>query len=180
MTRRVVAALLLLAALGLHLGVASPARRQRDAARAEFARLRKERERVRVEVARLHRQAASARAPRGDAEAARALRRSLLEAVDSLPLRAVRISAEAGRPGVVAARGSVTAEGGQADLLRAAGKLAEPSSGVVLASVRLAYATGDDLRLEVEAYSLRAPSEGDGGAAPSGGPRSASPGQASR
>lgn len=178
MTRRVVAAFLLLAALGLHLGIASPARRQRDAARGEFARLREERERVRVQVARLQRPAGSARAPRSDAEAARALRRSLLGAVEGLPLRAVRISAEAGRRGVVAARGNVTAEGGQADLLRAAGKLAEASSGVVLATVRLASAPGDDLRLEVEAYSLRAPSEGD--AAPSGVSQSASRGQSAR
>jgi hypothetical protein len=163
-TRRGVAAFLLLAALGLHLGLASPARRQRDEVREAFARLRGERESLRVQIARLQRRAILARAPRGDAEAARALRRSLLGAVEGLPLRAVRISVEPGRRGVIAARGNVAAEGGQAALLRAAGKLAEVSSGVLLASVRLANVPGGDLRLEIEAFTLRAPSEGpDGG-----------------
>ncbi len=159
MTRRLAAALMLLAALGLHLGLAAPARRQRDEAREEFARLREERERLRAQAARLQRRAVSVRAPSGDAEAIRALRLSFLEAVERLPLRAVRISAEAGRRGVVAARGRLAAEGGQADLLRVAGKLAEASSGVLLETVRLAQAPGDDLRLEIEAFSVRAPAD---------------------
>ena len=63
MTRRLAAALLLLAALGLHLGLAAPARRQRDEAREEFARQREEREGLRAQAARLQRPAASVRAP---------------------------------------------------------------------------------------------------------------------
>ena len=90
MTRRLTAALMLLAALGLHFGVASPARLQRDEAREEFARLREEREGLRVQSARLQRRAASVRAPAGDAEAVRALRLSFLGAVEGLPLRAIR------------------------------------------------------------------------------------------
>jgi hypothetical protein len=156
-TRRWAAALLLFAALGLYLGLAAPARRQRDEAREEFARLREEREGLRAQDARLQRQAASLRAPKGDAEAARALRLSFLEAVEGLPLRAVRISAEAGRHGALAARGRVAAEGGQADLLRAAGKLAEASSGVMIETVRVAHARGHDLRIEIDAFSMRAP-----------------------
>jgi hypothetical protein len=158
-TRRLAAALMLLAALGLHLGVAAPARRQRDEAREEFARLREERERLRVQSARLQRRTASARAPSGDAEALRALRLSFLGAVEGLPVQAVRISAEAGRHGVVAARGRLAADGRQVDLLRAAGRLAEASSGVLLENVRFARAPGGDLRLELEAFSLRAPAD---------------------
>jgi len=157
--RRLAAAFLLLAALGLHVGLAVPARRQRDAAREEFARRREEREGMRAQAARLQRRSASVRAPGDHAEAARALRLSFLGAVEGLPLRAVRISAEAGRHGVVAARGHVAAEGSQADLLRAAGTLAGASSGVLLENVRFSRVPGDDLRLEIEAVSLRPPSE---------------------
>jgi hypothetical protein len=155
-TRRLAAVLMLPAALGLHFGLAAPARRQRDEAREEFARLREERERLRAQSARRQRRAASVRAPSGDAEAVRALRLSFLRSVEGLPLRAVRISAEVGRQGVGADRGRLAAEGGQADLLRAAGKLAESSSGVLLENVHLALAPGDDLRLEIEAFSFRA------------------------
>jgi hypothetical protein len=156
-TRPVAAALLLLAAFGLHFGLTVPARRRGDESRAEFARLRAEREGLRAEAARLQRRAASARAPLGDAEAARALRLSFLGAVEGLPLRGIRVGAEASRQGQVAARGRMAAEGGQGDLLRAAGRLAEASSGVLLENVRLAHSPGDDLRLEIEAYTLRTP-----------------------
>jgi hypothetical protein len=158
-TRRLAAALLLLAALGIHLGLGAPARRQRDEAREEFARQREVREGLRAQAARRQRPAASVRAPRGDAEAARALRLSFLGAVEGLPLRAVRVNVEPGRHGLVAARGRVSAEGEQADLLRAAGKLAEASSGVLLDNVRFADAPGGDLRLEIEAFSLKSPAD---------------------
>jgi hypothetical protein len=155
----VAAALLLLAALGLHLGLAVPARRQRDEARDEFARSREERERVRAQSARLERRAAAGRAPAGDAEAARALRLSLLRAAEGLPLTAVRIVAEAGHRGGVAARGRLAAEGRQADLLRAAGRLAEPSSGVLLEHVALVQVPRGELRLEVEAFTTKPPAD---------------------
>jgi hypothetical protein len=158
-TRRLAAVLLLVAALGLHLGVTVPARRQRDEARQEYARVREERERLRVQAARIERRAAAGRAPTGDAAAARALRLSLLQAVEGLPCRAVRIGTEAGHRGTVAARGRLAAEGRQADLLRAAGRLAEPSSGVLLERVVLLQARGGELRLEVEAFSVRAPAD---------------------
>lgn len=159
MTRRLAAALLLVAALGLHLGVTVPARRQRDEARQEYARAREERERLRVQATRIERREAAGRAPAGDAAAARALRLSLLQASEGLPLRAVRIGTEAGHRGAVAARGRFAAEGRQADLLRAAGRLAEPTSGVLLERVVLLQAHGGELRLEVEALSVRAPAD---------------------
>jgi len=184
LTRRLAAALLLLVALGLHLGLAAPSRRQRDEAREEFARLREERESLRAQAARLPRRAASVRAPSGDRDAVRALRRSFLGAVEGLPLRSVRISAEAGRDAVVVARGRLAAEGRQTDLLRAAGRLAKASSGVLLARVQLALASGDDIRLEIEAFSVGAPADvptsAFPGQAPADVPTSAFQGQARR
>ena len=159
MTRRVVAALLLLAALGLHLGVALPARRQRDEARDEFARRREERERLRAQVAGFERRAAAGRAPSGDAAAARALRLTLLQAAEGLPLGAVRIVAEAGHRGTVAARGRLAAEGRQVDLLRAAERLAQPSAGVLLERVGFFQASRGELRLEVEAFTVKPPAD---------------------
>ena len=155
MKRRVAAALLLAAALGLHLGVTLPARRQRDEARDEYARSREERERLRAQAVRLERRAEAGRAPAGDAAAARALRLALLQAVEGLPLGAVRIVAEAGRGSAIAARGRLAAEGRQGDVLRAAGRLAEPSSGVLLERVSFVEARGGEIRLEVEAYTVR-------------------------
>jgi hypothetical protein len=169
---RLVAALLVVAALGLHLGVAVPARRERDEAWQEFARARQERERLRVQAARLERRATAGRAPAGDAAAARALRLSLLRAVEGLPLRGVRIGAEAGPRGAVAARGRLAAEGRQADLLRATGRLAEASSGVLLERVAFRQTQGGALRLEVEAFSVRAPADEPSAGLPPGRARS--------
>jgi hypothetical protein len=150
------AALLLLAALAVHLGVGVPARRERDEAREDFARARKARESLRTQAVRLERRAvAAARAPAGDAAAARALRLALLQATEGLPLESVRIAAEAEQRGTAAARGSLVAEGRQADLLRVAGRLADPSSGILVERVRLAeWRAG--LRLELDAFSVRA------------------------
>ena len=149
------AALLVVAALGLHFGATLPARRQRDAARDGFARAREERERLRVQAVRLERRASAGRAPAGEAAAARALRFSLLHATEGLPLGGVRIGAESGRGSAVAARGTLVAEGRQADVLRAAGRLADPSSGVRLGRVSLVEARGGEVRLAVEAFSVR-------------------------
>ncbi len=163
MTRRLAAALLLLVAVGLHLGVTLPARRQRDEARDEFARGREDRERLRAQVARLDQRGPVGQAPAGDAAAARALRLSLLRATAGLDLQAVRIEVTPGRRGPAAARGRLVAEGRQADLLRAAGRLAEPSSGVQIERVALAQVWGTGIRLQVETYSTRAPADVSGG-----------------
>jgi hypothetical protein len=153
--RRVAAVLLVVAALGLHVGVTRPARRQRDEARDAFARGREEREKLRAAAARLERRAAAGRAPAGEAAAARALRLSLLRSTEGLSLGAVRIGVEPGRGSAVAARGTLAAEGSQADVLRAAGRLADPSSGVLLARVTLVQARGGAVRLEADAFSVR-------------------------
>ena len=158
--KRVVAVVLAAAAVGVHLGVSVPARRQRDEAREAFARAREERERLRAEASRLERRAAATvRAPSGEAAAARALRLSLLGATHGLALESLRIGVEAGQRGAAAARGTLAAVGRQADLLRVAGRLALPSSGVVLEQVRLAESRDGALRLELEAFSVRAPAD---------------------
>ena len=164
--KRVVAVALATAAVGVHLGVTVPALRQRDEAREAFARAREERERLRAEAKHLERRAAATvRAPSGEAAAARALRLSLLGATHGLALDSLRIGVEAGQRGAVAARGTLAAVGRQADLLRVAGRLALPSSAVVLEQVRLAESRDGALRLELGAFSVRAPADVAGGPA---------------
>ncbi len=162
--RRWAAVVLLLAAAAVHLGVAAPLRRERDAARDDFALARKEREMLRTRASRLARQAAvTVRAPAGDAAAALALRASFLRATEGLALGSLQVGAEAGSRGAAAARGRLVAEGRQADLLRAAGRLAEPSSGVVLERVQIVTSREGALRLELEAHTVRAPADEPGG-----------------
>jgi hypothetical protein len=164
--KRVVAVVLAAAAVGVHLGVTVPARRQRDEAREAFARAREERERLRAEAKHLERRAAATvRAPSGEAAAARALRLALLDATHGLALGSLRIGVEAGQRGAAAARGTLAALGRQADLLRVAERLALPSSGVVVEQVRLAESRGGALRLELEVFSVRASSDVPGGPA---------------
>jgi hypothetical protein len=153
--RRVAAALLALVAAGLHVGVTRPAGRQRDEARDAFARGREERERLRAESLRLERRSATGKAPAGEAAAARALRLSLLRATEGLALESVRIGSEPRGGAGIAARGRLVAQGRQADVLRAAGRLADASSGVLLERVTLVQARAGAVRLEAEAFSVR-------------------------
>ncbi|MCU0723806.1 MAG: hypothetical protein MUC63_09375, partial [Planctomycetes bacterium] len=164
--RWAVAVVLAAAAVGVHLGMTVPARRQRDEAREAFARAREERERLRAEAKHLERRAAATvRAPSGDAAAARALRLSLLGATHGLAVESLRIGVEAGLRGAAAARGTLAAVGRQADLLRLVERLALPSSGVVVEQVRLAESRDGAVRLELEAFSVRAPADVPGGPA---------------
>jgi hypothetical protein len=148
--------LLLVAGL-VHLGLCAPARRARDEAREAFAHKRQERERLRTELARLERRAIAAGpgAPEGDAAAARALRLALLEATRGLSIADVQIATQAERRGSVAARGRLVGVGVQSELLRVAGRLAQPASGVILERLDLAVRPGG-VRLEAEAISVRA------------------------
>jgi hypothetical protein len=164
--KQAVAVVLAAAALGVHFGVSLPARRHRDDAREAFARAREERERLRAEAKHLEqRAAATVRAPSGEAAAARALRLSLLGATHGLALESLRIGVEAGQRGAAAARGTLGAVGRQADLLRVAGRLGLPSSGVVVEQVRFAESRDGALRLEIEVFSVRAPADVSGGPA---------------
>jgi hypothetical protein len=157
MSARLAGLALLLAAVLVHVGFTRPARSARDAAREAYAGQREERERLRSELARLeHRSlAAPATAPAGEASAARALRRSLLSATRGLELADVQIAAQPEKRGAIAARGRLTAAGSQAELLRAAGRLADPASGVRLERVQLLAGSGSR-QLEAETVSLRA------------------------
>ena len=94
-------------------------------------------------------------APDDDAAAARALRRTLVEATRGIALGEVLIAAQAERQGSATARGRLAGTGSQADLLRVAGRLAQPASGVLLERVELALGPAG-IRLEAEAVSVRA------------------------
>jgi hypothetical protein len=154
-TRRVLAALLLAASAWLWFGAAAPARRERDTARDEFARLRAERERVRLEVEASSRRASVALTPEKGAAAARALRRALLAAAEAAPVREVAIAASASPRGR-AATGRLAAVGSLDELLVVADRLCDPASGVVIRRCVLseAGAGGGALRLELEASSV--------------------------
>ena len=156
MTRRLVGLGLLLAAALVHVGLTLPARGARDEARMAFAHQREERERLRAEVARLERRASAARpgAPDGDAAAARAMRLSLLAATRGLAIGDVQIASHPERRGTTAARGRLGGTGRQADLLNMAGRLADPSSGVLLERLELALRP-EGVRLEADAISVR-------------------------
>jgi len=157
MSARSAGLFLLLAAVLVHVGVTRPARGARDTAREAYAEQREERERLRAELARLERRslASPAPAPAGDAAAARALRQSLLSATRGLGLADVQIASQPERRGAIAARGRLNAAGSQAELLRAAGRLADPASGVRLVRVQLLAGSGSR-QLEAETVSLRA------------------------
>jgi hypothetical protein len=153
--RRLAAVLLLAASAWLWFGVAAPARRARDAARDEFARLRAERERLRTQVEAASRRAAVVITPEKGASAARALRRALLRAAEAASVSDVAIAASPAR-GRFAAAGRLSAEGSLESLLAVADRLTDPATGVALRKFVLTAAEPDKLRLEAEAVSLRA------------------------
>jgi hypothetical protein len=153
-----VAAGLVAASVWLWFGVAAPARRQRDTARDEFARVRAERERVRARAEVTSRQAEAGRTPEAGAAAARELRRSLLRATEGLSVGAIRISTSGSARGRVAASGRLTVEGPLDALLSVSDRLADPASGVLVRRVTLLEAEpgGAAVQLELEATSVRA------------------------
>lgn len=157
MTRRLAAAVLVLLAAWLWLGVAAPARRERDAAREEFARLRSQRERVRSRVAELERRAAVGRTPESGAAAARALRRALLQCTEGAPVGAVHIAAGPAGRGRVVATGRLSVEGPLDAVLGVADRLADARSGVLVQRAVLVATRpgGLEVRLDVEGVSVR-------------------------
>ncbi len=167
MTRRLVGLGLIVVAAALYVGVTLPARRARDEARAAFASQREERERLRVAAKHLERRASELRsgATEDAAAAARALRLRLLAATRGLGLGDVQIESHPERRGSTAARGRLVGTGGQADVLRAAGRLAASDSGVLLEQLQLALRS-EGIRMEAEASSFRSgspPSSGSTG-----------------
>ncbi len=138
--RRAAVLVLLLAAIGGWAGFVAPARRERDRARAEYARSRQERERLRHEVSGEER-GRRAVAPGDAAAAGRALRSALLRATEGLDLEAVEIAA-AGERGGASARGTLSVRGEIATLLRLTERLVEPAGGVRVERVTLGPAAG--------------------------------------
>jgi hypothetical protein len=155
-TRRLAAAVLVLLAAWLWLGVAAPARRERDAAREEFASLRSQRERVRSRVAELERRAAVGRTPESGA-AARELRRALLQCTEGAAVGAVHIAAGPAGRGRVVATGRLSVEGPLDAVLGVADRLADARSGVLVQRAVLVATRpgGLEVRLDVEGVSVR-------------------------
>jgi hypothetical protein len=170
MTRRLVGFGLLVAMAVLYVGITLPARRVRDESRTAFAQRREERERLRVDVARLERRASEVRVgtPDDAAAAARALRLSLLAATHGLGISDVQIASHPERRGTTAARGRLVGTGRQPDVLRTAGRLAHPDSGVLLERLELALRP-EGIRMEADAVSVRAGSPPDDAPPPYGG-----------
>jgi len=156
-TRRLAAAVLAALAAWLWLGFAAPARRESDAARAEFARLRAERERVRSRVVEIGRRATVGRTPESGAAAARAMRRALLQATEVGGVENVRIAATPANRGRVAATGRLSVDGPLEAVLAVADRLADPGSGVLVRRTTLAEAGPGSagVRLDVDGVSLR-------------------------
>jgi hypothetical protein len=156
MTRRAVAAALFVLAGVVFVGLVLPARRDRSAAREQYAQARAERQRLRVRLANLDRRTSEdqgATAANG-AAAVRALRQATLRATEGLPVSGVSLSTSVAPRGAIAARGQVSAEGGFVDALRLTRRLAAPSSGLLLQRVTLGAATAG-VRVEANAFILR-------------------------
>ena len=156
MSRRTLALVLLLLSALVFVFVALPARREQNAALADYARARAERQSLRVRLAQFDRRMSEdqgATAVDGSA-AVRALRKAALEATEGLRLSGITVSASANATGTVAARGRLVAEGRFVDALRLARRLAAPSSGLLLEQITLGQAR-DAVRLEATAFILR-------------------------
>jgi type II secretory pathway component PulL len=156
MTRRLVALLLLSAAVViLAVGVPS-AHRERDAARLAHRAARAEREQLRVRLANLDRRTSEDRQPTAatGAAAVRALRSAVLAATDGLEVTGVEVTTVAAARGAVAAQGRLAVEGDFVEVLRLTRRLASSASGVLLERVTLGEARGR-VRLEAEAFILK-------------------------
>jgi hypothetical protein len=156
MTRRGLAVLLLVLAAVVYATLVLPAQRARGAAQTEYSRARIDQQRLKVRLASLDRRTSEdqgATAVDG-AAAVRALRRASLQATDGLPVSAVEVATRVDSRGVVAARGRIVAEGRFVDVLRFARRLARPSSGLLLESVKLGE-TRDAVRVEANVFILR-------------------------
>ncbi|HKC12260.1 MAG TPA: hypothetical protein VKI41_09525 [Vicinamibacteria bacterium] len=153
------AALLLLGAGLLYTGVTLPAHRAEADAEAAVARARAERPGLRARLAARELQAAADKASAGVAAATSGpgdpvvrLRRSVVGSLEGATVSGARLAVTAGRP-PVGARVQFSAEGRYAEILRLAGHLVRPGTGLVLESVRLRPGAAG-LALDLSAFSL--------------------------
>jgi hypothetical protein len=141
-TRRILVAAPLLAALMLYVGVASPLRGRAAQARDAFAQARRERHQVQARLAPLERresarrQAAAAFAAAAGVEggAAAAVRRAVLATAEQAGAARVRLGVRPG-PSEVSVR--LAASAPYAEAVRLPGDVARPETGLVLQRVRL-------------------------------------------
>jgi hypothetical protein len=155
-SRHRLALLLLAIAVVVFAALVPTARRERDAARQQYALAREERERLRVRLADLSRRTSEdERATAADgAGAIRMLRQAVLRATHGLPVSSVEISVSGTARGAIAARGRFAAVGDFVDVLRLARRIASSSSGLLLERVSFGEVRGA-VRLEAEAFILK-------------------------
>jgi hypothetical protein len=170
---RVAAAVLLLCALFLWLGVTGPARRDAVEAQRQFAQGREERERLRLRTAEAERRMAyvdrlAAASPGGAQDPVGGLRRTALVALSGTALSGTQIEVTPGRA-PMAARARLDARGSFREALRLCERLSGPESGVALERVQLTSAAGSELRVDLDGFTLQAP------AAPASAPAKAAP-----
>jgi hypothetical protein len=148
--------ILLVSAAAIFTALVPSARRERDAARQQYAVARGERERLRVRLAALGRRTfEDERATATDgASAARALRLAVLRAADGLAVSGIEVDAKAVPSSAVAARGRFAAQGSFTEVLRLARRLADPSSGLLLERVSMGAARGS-IRIEADTFILK-------------------------
>jgi hypothetical protein len=158
-TARLFSAAPLVAAVLLYGGVAVPLRARADRARDAYAQARRARQQAQVELASLQRREAAWRqaalpAATPEDEAAAALRRTVLAALEAGGATNVRLSV---RPSPRGPSVRVSATAPYAAAVRLAADMARPGTGLVLERVRLQpRADRGRVALEVEALAPRA------------------------
>jgi hypothetical protein len=156
---RWIAAALLVAAVVLYAAVALPTQRQAAAAADEYRRARDEARDVRSRLARLerrdaaHARAATAVSGATPAETVRAVRRSVVQTLQSAAVGGVRLSVTPARP-PHAARVRLSANGPFPEVMALTARIARPETGIVLGRVRLSPRPSGTLDLDLEGVTL--------------------------
>ena len=162
MKARLAAALLVLAAVGVHLGLTSAYRAEAAAAADDFRRVRDERRTIGTRLAQklrledAQRRAGHLPAAEAGLTPTRAARLQVVRTLEGSGMRGVRlgVTPEARSPRSV--RVHLTGEGSFEDVLRFAGQMAGPGTGLLLEQVELD--TQQDLvGLSIDAMGLARP-----------------------
>jgi hypothetical protein len=158
---RWIAAVLLLAAAGLYVGVARPAQKLAGQAADEYRRARDERREIRSRLTQLERRDAARRraarvleAPSASGEeAVRRVRRSVVHALAGVSVGGTRLSVQPGRA-PVGARVHLSTEGPFEEILRLCASLARPEAGLILDRVSMHPTAGGATALDVDALGF--------------------------
>jgi hypothetical protein len=154
---RLLALLLIVAASGLHVGLALPMREDASRSLSEERRLRGTMRESRTRVASLERREVVRRRNAGMVSSVApadpvALRRALLDSLRGARVSGVRLEVHAGRA-PIGATAHVSAEGASAEVLRLSGHLVRPGSGVAIERVHFSP-TPAGLAFDMDAFSL--------------------------